>query len=86
MRRSYMYREQPLLAIATFAIYRMTQRASLPVEEQADHVMLSANPLSAALNPELDASEWDPEDEDQPDTVEELFEEFFEEEEVSERS
>ncbi|MTI09458.1 MFS transporter [Curvivirga aplysinae] len=64
--------------IFVFALYRMTQRASIPVEEQADHVILSPNPLSAVLNPDVDVTEWQPEEDDQPDTVEELFEEFFE--------
>ncbi|MDX1739151.1 MAG: hypothetical protein R3261_13000, partial [Alphaproteobacteria bacterium] len=64
--------------VFAFALWRMTQRPSIPTEDQADHVILSPNPLSAALNPEVDYAEWNPEEADQPDTVEELFEEFFE--------
>lgn len=67
-----------------FAVWRMTQRAAIPMEDQGDHVILSSNPISAALNPELDMTEWNPEEEDQPDTVEELFEEFFEDDENDE--
>ncbi len=70
--------------IGVFALWRMTQRASVPIEDQADHVIMSANPINAVLNPEVDASDWDPEAADQPGTVEELFEEFLEPEDDSE--
>lgn len=62
--------------IGIFAIWRMTRRASLPLAEQSDYVVMAPVPNAAAINPEVDWEDWDPEAEDQPDTVEELFEEF----------
>ena len=69
-------------AVGIFALYRMTRRASLPLEDQGDFVVLAPTPNAAAINPEVDGTEWDPTEADQPDTVEELFEEFRSDEET----
>lgn len=62
--------------IGVFALWRMTRRASLPLEEQGDYVVMAPVPNAAAINPDVDWEDWDPDAADQPETVEELFEEF----------
>lgn len=67
--------------IGVFALWRMTRRASLPLEEQGEYVVMAPVPNAAAINPDVDWEEWNPEGEDHPETMEELFEEFLSDDE-----
>ena len=65
-----------LLAVATFAVWRSTQREAMDSDAQGEFVMMTPTPVSAVLNPDLELQEIEAAVDRDAQSVQESFEDL----------
>lgn len=68
-----------LSSVASFALWRSTQRAEIVLEEQGDFVVMAASPLSASLNPDIELAELEAAAGEETEDIQSSFEELVNE-------